>query len=76
MNACNIVGEYLGINFNEVLDLPHDIFLLSQRNALIKTLSRSNKGRESLRLWQVYKTTEPDYGRLRELGNYTVEGGE
>lgn len=70
MSSANLVSDFTGLNLNEVLELPHDVFVLILRNSIVKKLSSTEKGRESLRLWEIYNTTEPDYAKIRNSNIY------
>lgn len=70
MNSLSIVSEFSGLNMKEVLELPHDTFLLIQRNYVIKSLNSTQNGKEMLKLWEIYNTTAPDYDKIRRNNFY------
>lgn len=70
MNSISIVSEFSRLNMKEVLELPHDTFLLIQRNYIIKTLNSTQNGKEMLKLWKIYNTTAPDYDKIRNNNFY------
>lgn len=57
---------YSGMNYNEVLALPVDIFRLMQKNYMIDELMKTEEGREYLQDCERLNNTEIDIKSLRE----------
>ncbi|MCI8851229.1 MAG: hypothetical protein HFE82_06805 [Erysipelotrichaceae bacterium] len=61
------IGDYSGLSFNEVLNLPISLFLLLKKDAWMYNNMQSEKGKEFLKaLWRL-KQTEPDYEAIRNF---------
>lgn len=60
------VMDYSRLNFNEVLELPCDVFKLMIRNSIIDELSKTEEGREYLQKCERLKQTKPDIAELRK----------
>lgn len=73
MNSINMICEFTNLNMIQALELPHDVFLLTLRNCIIKSMNSSKEGREQLKLWKILHTTTPDYDKIRN-NNYYCEG--
>lgn len=58
---------YSKMSYNDVLDLPVDIFLLMRKNYIIDKLKETKEGREYLEKCERLKITEPDIEGLRNL---------
>lgn len=63
------IGDYTGLSFNEVMDLPMSLFLLLRKDAWIYNNMRSEKGKEFMKaLWRL-RQTEPDYDAIHNFQN-------
>ncbi len=74
MPSIHRVIEYSGLNYNQVLQLPCDVFLLMVRNHYIEELQSTQEGREFLDKCERLNTTEIDIQGIREF--QTMRGGE
>ncbi len=62
--------DYAHLNFLEIEELPIDIYLGLQRDALIYNLNQTEKGREYLESAWLLEQTQPDRKRLKKyFGN-------
>lgn len=51
------IGDYTGLSFNEVLDLPLSLFLLYKKDAWIYNNLRTEKGKKLLKdVWRLQQT--------------------
>lgn len=67
MPSVRRVIAYSGLNYNEVLDLPCDTFMLMNKNAIMDSLRSSDKGREYLNKVKRLNTTDTDVNELRNF---------
>lgn len=65
--------EYSGLDYNKVLLLPCDVFLLMVRNHYIDELKSTQEGREYLEKCERLNTTEIDIQGIRDF--QTMRGG-
>ena len=61
------VMKYSGMGYNDVLELPVDVFLLMRKNYILDKLKETEEGREYLKKCERLKITEPDLKGIREL---------
>lgn len=54
-------------------EMPHDLFLLCLRNAIISEYEQSKEGRQYLKDAVRLKQTEPDFAKIRAQKGYTAE---
>ena len=73
MPSIKMVMDYGRLSFNEVLELPCDVFLLMKRHAYIDQLNETEEGRQYLRDCERLRQTEPDYEALRQMPGYRAE---
>lgn len=73
MHSIRLVSKYTGLNQKEVLELPHDMFLLNMKYAFIEDKMSTEEGRDYLRKAYRLQQTEPDYEKLREFKGYKLE---
>ena len=66
MSTIKDVMTYSGMNYNEVLALPVDIFRLMQKNYIIDELMKTEEGREYLQDCERLNNTEIDIKSLKE----------
>lgn len=66
--------EYSGLTYNEVLQLPCDVFLLMVRNHYIDELNGTQEGRDYIEKCKRLNTTEIDIQGIREF--QSMRGGE
>ena len=59
------VIEYSGLTFNEVLDLPTDLFMLMLKNHYVDELNKTEEGREYLEKCKRLNTTTIDKVKIR-----------
>lgn len=59
------VIEYSGLSFNEVLDLPTDLFMMMVKNHYINELNATPEGQEYLEKCNRLNTTSIDKGAIR-----------
>lgn len=57
---------YSGMNYNEVLALPVDIFRLMQKNYMIDELMKTEEGRQYLQDCERLNNTKIDIKSLKE----------
>ena len=69
MPSVRRVIAYSGLNFYEVLELPCDVFMLMNKNAIMDSLRSSEKGREYLNKVKRLNTTDTDIDELRNFNN-------
>ena len=67
MSGIRRVIEYSGLNFNEVLKLPTDIYLLMLKNHYVDELNSTEEGREYLEKCERLNMTEPQRGKLQTI---------
>lgn len=58
---------YTGLNMQEALALPCDLFMLCYKNAIIEKLKQTEKGREYLQDCEAAKHTKPDFDAIHRL---------
>lgn len=61
-----LVYKYSGLSFDEIEELPIDMFFLLLRDAFIFEKSKTEEGREYLEDCWILEQTEPDRNALRE----------
>lgn len=66
--------EYSGLTYNEVLQLPCDVFLLMVRNHYLDELNSTQEGRDYIEKCKRLSTTEIDIQGIREF--QSMRGGE
>lgn len=66
MPSIRLVIEYTGLNINEVLNLPCDMFKLSLKHATISKLSQTEEGRKYLEDCERLKRTSPDIKAIQK----------
>lgn len=54
-------------------EMPHDLFLLCLRNAMISEYEQSKEGREYLHDAVRLQQTEPDFAKIRAQKGYKAE---
>lgn len=74
MPSIHRVIEYSGLTYNEVLQLPCDVFLLMVRNHYIDELNSTQEGRDYIEKCKRLNTTEIDIQGIREF--QSMRGGE
>ena len=74
MPSINRAIEYSGLTYNEVLQLPCDVFLLMVRNHYIDELNSTQEGRDYIEKCKRLNTTEIDIQGIREF--QSMRGGE
>lgn len=57
-------------------EMPHDLFLLCLRNALISSCEQTAEGQEWLKTAHRLEQTEPDYAKIRAQPGYRPEAGK
>lgn len=67
MPAIKRVIDYSGLPFQQVLELPTDMFLLMYKNSIMSELESSKEGREYLDKCKRLNTTEIDIAALRNF---------
>lgn len=67
MSMIKSVIDYSGLNYNEVLELPFDIFLQMRRNSYVDALMQTEDGRKYLDDCERYQTTDMDIDGLKKL---------
>jgi hypothetical protein len=67
----SIIGvmQFTGMNYDDVLSLPTDSFLLFYKHYFVNKMNETNEGRQYLADCERYKITEPDYHALRQFTN-------
>ena len=73
MPSIKEVMDYARLSYNEVLDLPCDLFLLMKKHAFLDRMNATEEGRQYLRDCERLKQTEPDYEKLKTLKGYKAE---
>jgi hypothetical protein len=68
-----MVVKYTNMTQQEVLKMPHDLFLANYKYAFIEDKMQTEEGREYLRKAYRLQQTEPDYNKLRKLDGYKKE---
>lgn len=71
MSSIKDVIDYSGLDYEQVLDLPADVFLLMRKNKIIGELEKTEEGRKYLEDCKRFKVTECDTRSLKALN----EGG-
>lgn len=67
MPSIHRVIHYSGLNYNQVLELPCDVFLLMVKNDYLDELNGTEEGREYLEKCKRLNTTEIDIAALRDF---------
>lgn len=67
MPSIHRVIHYSGLDYNEVLKLPCDVFLLMVKNDYMDELNSTQEGREYLEKCKRLNTTEMDFSALRDF---------
>lgn len=73
MDAIRQVIQYSGLNYNEVLELPTDVFLLMRKNFIVEKLKQTEEGRKYLSDCERLGITEPDFEALHARFNKVGE---
>lgn len=60
---------YSGLTYNEVLQLPTDLFLLMVKNQYLEEMNKTKEGQEYLDKCKRLSTTEPDRAGVEKLMN-------
>lgn len=61
------IGDYTGLSFNEVLDLPLSLFLLYRKDTWLYNNMRTEKGKDFLKALLRLQQTEPDYDAIHNF---------
>lgn len=69
MDSIRQVILYSGLNYNEVLQLPTDTFLLMRKNYVIEQLRKTEEGRKYLQDCKRMEVTEPDFEAIHARFN-------
>lgn len=69
MDSIRQVIQYSGLNYNEVLQLPTDTFLLMRKNYVIERLNQTEEGRKYLQDCKRMEVTEPDFEAIHTRFN-------
>ena len=69
MDSIRMVIQYSGLNYNEVLKLPNDVFLLMRKNYIIEQLRQTEEGRKYLADCARMEVTEPDFEAIHSRFN-------
>lgn len=69
MDSVRQVILYSGLNYNEVLQLPTDTFLLMRKNYVIEQLRKTEEGRKYLQDCKRMEVTEPDFEAIHARFN-------
>ena len=69
MQSIKDVINYSNSSYNDVLNLPIDIFLLMRKNYIIDQLRETPQGQEYLENCERYKITKPERGILKRMKN-------
>lgn len=67
MSGIRDVIIYSGLDFDDVLSLPCDLFLLMRKNKIIEDLSKSEEGRRYLDDCERMNKTDTDYDALKKF---------
>lgn len=67
MSSIKDVIDYSGLDYERVLDLPADVFLLMRKNKIIGDLEKTEEGRKYLEDCKRFKVTECDNEALKKL---------
>lgn len=71
MENTKLVIDYLNLDFNKVMELETDVFLLALKCAIMEKLQQTEEGREYIKKCNRLNTTELDvkgFERLKEGG--------
>lgn len=64
-----------GMGFNEVLDLPHVVFLSLIKQFRIMAIASTEEGRKALMQAEMLNKKDPDWSRLSKLNVYKKRQG-
>lgn len=67
MNGIKQVIDYSGLNYNEVMQLPIDTFMLMRKNKFIDDCMQTEEGRKYLKDCERFSKTEPDYAAIKKF---------
>lgn len=63
------VIKYSNMSYNEVLQLPCDIFQLMLKNSIVTELMQSEEGRAEIERYKIENTLTPDLDKLSKRFN-------
>lgn len=67
--------SYSNLSYNEVLELPCDLFLLMRKNFIVDKLNETEEGREYLAKCERLRTTKADRAGIKALKK-RLNGGD
>ncbi len=73
MPSIRDVIEYSGLDYESVLDLRADVFLLMRKNKVIDDLRKTSEGREYLEDCRRLSETRPNKSGLLKIGKGVIK---
>lgn len=67
--------SYSNLSYNEVLELPCDLFLLMRKNYIVDKLNETEEGQEYLQKCERLRTTKADRAAIKALKK-RLKGGD